>query len=99
MMENEPASRQLTIGAAEHDGTAIMFSIRDTGPKTSVENPDSLFDPFYTTKPDGLGLGLSVCRTIVEGHGGQIRFFPEAEVGSVVNFTLPVSKQGDRNDT
>lgn len=70
-------------------GALVEVSVTDGGTGAAPETLAKLFDPFYTTKPDGLGLGLSICRTIVERHGGGIRAEPNPERGMTVLFTLP----------
>jgi PAS domain S-box-containing protein len=64
--------RELRIGAAPLDAGLIEIFVEDTGPGLSVESTERLFDAFYTTKPEGMGMGLSICRSIVEAHGGGI---------------------------
>ena len=62
----------------------------DSGPGLPPAAQDNLFKAFYTTKPNGLGLGLSICRSIVEGHGGRLWASANAPRGAVFQFTLPV---------
>lgn len=74
--------------AAEH----AAFTVRDTGGGIAEADADRLFEAFYSTKPDGLGLGLSLCRSIVESHGGGIRIAPaEPGPGAVVRFEIPLA--------
>ena len=68
----------------------ILVFVRDSGPGLPPADQDSLFKAFYTTKPNGLGLGLSICRSIVEGHGGRLWASANAPGGAVFQFTLPV---------
>jgi signal transduction histidine kinase len=66
----------------------VLVTVRDSGPGFSPEDFDRLFDPFYTTKPEGMGMGLSICRSIVGAHGGRIWASLAAGVGAVVQFSL-----------
>ncbi|CAO3426187.1 sensor histidine kinase [Azospirillum endophyticum] len=67
----------------------VMIEVRDSGPGAPEESRRRMFEPFFTTKPGGLGLGLSICRTIVERHGGRIWAVPGVPQGLAVRFTLP----------
>ncbi|WP_247872277.1 PhnD/SsuA/transferrin family substrate-binding protein [Azospirillum sp. TSO35-2] len=70
-------------------GGMVMIEVRDSGPGAPEEARSRMFEPFFTTKPGGLGLGLSICRTIVERHGGRIWAVPGVPQGLAVRFTLP----------
>ncbi|SCY06954.1 PAS domain S-box protein [Microvirga guangxiensis] len=81
--------RFLTIGArVVQDGTMVQISVRDTGSGISPEVLDKLFTPFTTTKASGMGVGLSICRTIVEAHGGKIWADSVPGEGTTFHFTL-----------
>ncbi|MFB9261589.1 PAS domain S-box protein [Bradyrhizobium erythrophlei] len=86
--------RELTVGVAKSGG-AVRFTVADTGPGISPEITDRLFQPFVTTKEQGMGVGLSICRTIIESHGGHIDAFPNAGGGSVFQFILPFAEAGE----
>jgi len=73
------------------DGTAEVV-LSDTGPGLPAEVRDTLFEPFVTSRPDGTGLGLALCREIVTQHGGTIRFDPDVSVGATVRLTLPLAR-------
>jgi two-component system sensor histidine kinase DctS len=68
----------------------LAFSVADQGPGISEEVAAQLFTPFFTTKTEGMGLGLSLCRTVVEQHGGALRFEANRPQGTVFTFTLPL---------
>ena len=75
--------------SADHAGRWIEFSVADQGAGIDESTASQLFTPFFTTKPEGMGLGLSLCRTVVEQHGGFLTFEPNLPRGTVFKFTLP----------
>ena len=79
-------------GAGRHAGSKawVEFSVADCGPGIAEGVAQQLFTPFYTTKTEGMGLGLSLCRTVVEQHGGFLEFEPNHPGGTIFRFTLPV---------
>jgi signal transduction histidine kinase len=83
-------SRALRIGTGHDAAGGVLVTVQDSGPGLHPESVDRLFDAFYTTKPGGMGMGLSICRSIVEAHGGQIWAARPAGPGATVQFTLPV---------
>jgi signal transduction histidine kinase len=84
--------RELTIHTARDQLTGVHVEIRDSGPGLSPEGLNRLFDPFYTTKPSGMGMGLSICRSIIEAHGGKIWTSSNVPQGAVFHFTLPMDE-------
>jgi len=80
------ASRELVITTGKHGSDEIFVAVQDSGPGLNQESFDRLFDAFYTTKPGGLGMGLSICRSIVEAHGGRVWASRNAGVGATVQF-------------
>ena len=89
MSGSSETPRELLI-RTEQDGPArVLVAVRDTGPGLEPENLDRLFDAFYTTKPDGMGMGLSICRSIIEAHGGRVWATPNLPQGAAFQFTLP----------
>jgi signal transduction histidine kinase len=79
---------QISIEAVWSEGS-VRVGVRDTGPGLSPESLSRLFEPFYTTKPEGMGMGLSICRSIVEAHGGRLRAIPCEPQGALFQFTIP----------
>jgi signal transduction histidine kinase len=71
---------------------AILISVQDNGLGLSGEQMGRLFDAFYTTKTHGLGMGLSICRSIAEAHGGRLTVESHPGSGAIFQFTLPVEK-------
>ena len=70
-----------------------MFRLRckNSGPGIDPTNLERMFDAFYTTKPDGLGMGLSICRSIIEAHGGKLWATGADPQGTILQFTLPAA--------
>ena len=79
---------QISIDAVPSEG-GVRVGVRDTGPGLSPESLSRLFEPFYTTKPDGMGMGLSICRSIIEAHGGRLWGIPCEPQGALFQFTIP----------
>jgi two-component system sensor kinase FixL len=88
------AVRQLTIATTRADG-AVEVSILDTGPGLAPEVAEQLFQPFVTTKRQGMGIGLSICRSIIDKHGGRLRAMPGREGGMIFTFTIPTVREED----
>ena len=96
-MQKSP-QRQLSISTAiDGDGVAIV-AVSDTGAGVSDEIAGQLFQPFMTTKAQGMGVGLSISKSIVENHGGRIWVEANPKGGSVFNFTLPLAITEDPAD-
>jgi two-component system, LuxR family, sensor kinase FixL len=87
MQESE--QRELLLATASSENNMVEVSIADTGPGIDEEIRSQLFEPFVTTKRNGMGIGLSLCRTIIEAHGGQLWAEPSPNGGTVFRFTLP----------
>jgi two-component system, LuxR family, sensor histidine kinase DctS len=93
-MEVTPAAqRVLRIRVRKLSGSPrwLEFSVADLGQGINEETAKQLFTPFFSTKAEGMGLGLSLCRTVVEQHGGFLHFEPNKPRGTVFVFTLPVA--------
>lgn len=83
--------RILQVRAEHHSSNAILVAVEDSGPGIDPKRLDSIFDAFVTTKPQGLGLGLAICRMIVERHAGQLSATPVNPRGSVFRVVLPAN--------
>ena len=69
---------------------AIALAVQDSGPGVHPERLDNIFDAFVTTKPQGMGLGLAICRTIIERHGGQLTASSDGKSGALFKLVLPI---------
>jgi PAS domain S-box-containing protein len=83
-------SRVLRVTTKSNGRDAIIVAVEDSGPGIDPKLLDSIFDPFITTKPDGLGLGLAICRMIVERHGGKLSALSDGKNGARFQLVLPV---------
>jgi len=92
-MQQTPApSREITISTASDERNLVCVEIADRGCGLPPQLKDHLFIPFFTTKPDGMGMGLHICRSIVERHGGRLVATPNPGGGTRFRFTLPASR-------
>ncbi|HEY3658016.1 MAG TPA: ATP-binding protein [Steroidobacteraceae bacterium] len=82
--------RSLVVGSSKYDMHNALITVRDSGPGLNMESSDQLFKPFFTTKPNGLGMGLSICRSIIEEHGGRLWAAANLPEGAAFRFTLPL---------
>jgi PAS domain S-box-containing protein len=89
MSEVADGPRELLIRSSVDDSGAIAVAVRDSGPGLQPEDLDRLFRPFYTTKPQGMGVGLAICRSIIEAHGGRLWATLNDDRGATFQFTLP----------
>jgi signal transduction histidine kinase len=83
--------RRLRLATGSDGLSAVLFYIRDSGPGVAAENRERIFNPFFTTKSTGMGLGLSICRTIIEEHGGTLGLTKSGPAGSTFEISLPIA--------
>jgi two-component system, LuxR family, sensor histidine kinase DctS len=91
MKNTDQISRSLTMTTQPSTGDVVEVSVTDQGHGITTESEAELFKPFFTTKPEGMGIGLNICRSIVELHEGRLWFSRNAGAGSTFRFTLPVA--------
>jgi len=84
--------RKLRVRSELNDVDQIQVSVEDTGTGISSSDIQRVFDPTFTTKASGMGMGLSICRTIIEDHGGRIWVMQGKPAGSIFSFVLPTSR-------
>ena len=87
-------ARELTIVSGRDDTNAVVVEVRDSGPGLDAHSAERLFEAFYTTKAEGIGIGLSISRSIVEAHGGRLWASANEPHGAVFRFSLPVAQEG-----
>jgi signal transduction histidine kinase len=83
--------RELVIQSHQDETEQVLVSVTDCGVGISAEDPGRLFDAFFTTKSSGLGMGLSICRSIIEAHDGRLWATANLPHGATFQFTLPVN--------
>jgi two-component system sensor kinase FixL len=89
----ESTRREFVVTAALGDAETVEIAVADSGPGLAEEMARHLFEPFASTKPNGMGLGLSICRSIIESHGGRLRSEPNPGGGMIFRFTLAAVPQ------
>ena len=87
----EDGNRELHISTVSIEPEGVCVAVRDSGPGLSPESLSRLFEPFDTTKPDGMGMGLSICRSIIEAHGGRLWATGCEPRGALFQFTIPAN--------
>jgi len=83
--------RELWVGSERVESMDVLITVRDSGAGLDAQSLDRLFEAFYTTKPEGLGMGLAISRSIIEAHGGRLWATANAPHGAVFHFTLPTT--------
>jgi C4-dicarboxylate-specific signal transduction histidine kinase len=86
--------RDILIRSQRDDANEVVVAVRDSGMGIDSENADRLFNAFFTTKPSGMGMGLSISRSIIVAHGGRLWASPNADHGATFQFTVPINSQG-----
>jgi C4-dicarboxylate-specific signal transduction histidine kinase len=89
MSSLDEGTRELQIGTTANVSGGILVAVRDNGPGLDPTMVNRLFEPFYTTKPEGIGMGLAICNSIIEAHGGRLWAGANEPRGAVFQFTLP----------
>jgi len=97
MSEVSEGSRALLISTGEAESGGVLVAVSDSGPGLPAANLGRIFEAFYTTKSSGLGMGLSICRSIVEAHGGRLWATPNEPRGAVFCMMLPIGKSRVEN--
>jgi C4-dicarboxylate-specific signal transduction histidine kinase len=82
-------ARELLICTEKADSNGALVAVRDSGPGLDMKSVDRLFEAFYTTKVQGMGIGLAICRSIIEAHGGRLWASANVPFGAIFQFTLP----------
>jgi signal transduction histidine kinase len=93
MSGSRDGSRDLLVRTTQDGAGSVLVAVQDSGPGLKPESVDRLFDAFYTTKPGGMGMGLSICRSIIEAHGGRVWATANVPPGAVLQFTLPIHRK------
>jgi PAS domain S-box-containing protein len=97
MSEVTEGPRELLISTSEAESGGVLVTVSDTGPGLPPASLNRIFEAFYTTKSSGLGMGLSICRSIVEAHGGRLWATPNQPHGAVFCMTLPIMERSAEN--
>jgi signal transduction histidine kinase len=92
MSGTDRAARETRISTGTEASSGVLVTVQDFGPGLDPQSLDRLFEACYTTKPDGLGMGLPICRSIIEAHGGRLWATPNEPRGAVFQFTLPIER-------
>ncbi|WP_249139183.1 PAS domain-containing sensor histidine kinase [Bradyrhizobium japonicum] len=92
-MSGQPGPRTIKLRAGSEDGETLGITVRDSGPGIQPDDLPRLFDPFFTTKDGGMGIGLAICRTTVEAHGGRLSVASTPGSGTTFRLTLPLSQE------
>jgi signal transduction histidine kinase len=93
-MQDTPAdARRLTLAVADDGTDRVIYSVADRGAGLDLKQVDNLFVPFFTTKAEGLGLGLAICRSVAEAHEGRLWAVPNTGGGTVFHLAIPAGGQ------
>jgi signal transduction histidine kinase len=96
MREPHAGPRSHIVRTTRDGAAAVRVEVQDAGPGIDEKNLDRMFEPLFTTKADGLGMGLAIVRTIVDAHDGELGAVNNPQGGATVHFTLPVGREDAR---
>ena len=85
--------RELLVRSGTDESKHVVISVQDSGPGIDPKSLDHLFDAFYTTKPQGMGMGLAISRSIIDDHGGRLWATANPDKGATFQFTLPTGSR------
>jgi len=91
-MQNQPPAERIVVVRTRSLPEGMEVAVQDAGAGLNQASLDRLFTPFFTSKPKGMGMGLAICKTIVEAHGGRIWAAPNPDRGSTFTFVLPARR-------
>lgn len=94
ILQTKDGARELSVSSSQDDSNNLIVVVRDSGEGLDSNNLERVFDAFFTTKADGMGMGLAISRTIIESHGGSLWATPNLPRGAVFQFTLPAQDHG-----
>jgi len=93
MAKVNEGARELTVSSSKDESDNLIVAVRDSGVGLDQADLERVFDAFFTTKPDGMGMGLAICRTIIESHGGRLWATANSPSGAAFQFTLPAASK------
>jgi signal transduction histidine kinase len=96
MSQTNDRSREMFVSSALDGTDGVQVTVRDAGPGFAPGTLAHLFDPFYTTKSSGLGMGLSICRSIISTHGGRLWAEANEPQGAIFRFTVPARNDAEQ---
>jgi signal transduction histidine kinase len=85
-------ARVLNVTSQLHEPNGVLITVQDTGPGIDPNGKDRIFDAFFSTKSSGMGMGLFICRSIVESHGGRLWATPARPHGAIFHLVLPIGE-------
>jgi PAS domain S-box-containing protein len=89
----DEGAREMRVSTGREASNGVLVTVRDFGPGLDTQSVDRMFEAFYTTKPNGLGMGLAICRSIIEAHGGRLGATANEPRGAVFQFSLPLERE------
>ena len=95
--KSSDSERELSVSSSRDESNNLIVAVRDSGMGLDPANHEQVFDAFFTTKPDGMGMGLAISRTIIESHGGRLWATSNSPRGAVFQFSLPAASRTERN--
>jgi signal transduction histidine kinase len=95
MSSGPSGSRHVRVVTRLNGNLTVLLSVKDSGHGITAEHQGRIFDPFFTTKPTGMGLGLAICRTVAQDHGGNLRLVETSSHGSIFEIELPIGSTDD----